>query len=47
MADNEIAALLGIRPLTVSKHVSNVLGKMNSKSRTEAGTRALREGLLD
>ena len=46
-ADKEIAAVLGIRPLTVSKHVSNVLGKMNSKSRTEAGTRALREGLLD
>ena len=45
--DKEIAAVLGIRPLTVSKHVSNVLGKMNSKSRTEAGTRALREGLLD
>ena len=46
-ADKEIAAELGIRSLTASKHVSNILGKMNSKSRTEAGTRALREGLLD
>lgn len=46
-ADKEIAAVLGIRPLTVSKHVSNILGKMGSHSRTEAGTRALREGLVD
>ena len=46
-ADKEIAAVLGIRTPTVSKHVSNILGKMDSPSRTEAGTRALREGLLD
>ncbi|MCH7579306.1 MAG: PAS domain S-box protein [Chloroflexi bacterium] len=45
-ADKEIAAVLGIRPLTVSKHVSNILGKMDAHSRTEAGTRAVREGLL-
>ena len=44
--DKEIAATLGIRPLTASKHVSNILGKMDSRSRTEAGMRALREGLL-
>lgn len=46
-ADKEIAATLGIRPLTVSKHVSNILGKMDCHSRTEAGMRAIREGLLD
>ena len=45
-ADKEIAVVLGIRPLTVSKHVSNILGKMDAHSRTEAGTRAVREGLL-
>ena len=45
-ADKEIAAKLGISPLTVHKHVSNLLGKMDASSRTEAGTRAVREGLL-
>ena len=47
MADNEIAAVLGIRPLAMSKHVSNFLPKMDSYSRTEPGTSALREGLFD
>ena len=46
-ADKEIARELGISPLTVHKHVANILGKMNAASRTEAGVRALREGLLD
>ncbi|OGO49393.1 MAG: hypothetical protein A2148_06820 [Chloroflexi bacterium RBG_16_68_14] len=46
-ADKQIAAELGISPLTVHKHVSNILAKMNAASRTEAGMRALREGLLD
>ena len=46
-ADKEIAHELGISPLTVHKHVANILGKMNAASRTEAGVRALREGLLD
>ena len=45
-ADKEIAAKLGISPLTVHKHVSNLLAKMDASSRTEAGTRAVREGLL-
>ena len=45
--DKEIAAVLGIRTLTASKHVSRILHKMNVHSRTAAGTRALREGLLD
>ena len=46
-ADKEIARELGISPLTVHKHVANILGKMNAASRTEAGVRALREGLVD
>jgi PAS domain S-box-containing protein len=46
MADKEIAAELGISPLTAQKHVSNILGKMSSVSRTEASVRAVREQLL-
>ena len=46
-ADKEIAAELGISIYTVHRHVSKILHKMESPSRTEAGTRALREGLLD
>ena len=46
-ADKEIAHELGISPLTVHKHVANILGKMSAASRTEAASRALREGLLD
>ncbi|HET9477363.1 MAG TPA: PAS domain S-box protein [Dehalococcoidia bacterium] len=45
-SDKEIAVVLGIRPQTVSKHVANVLKKMSASSRTEAGVRALREGLI-
>jgi PAS domain S-box-containing protein len=46
-ADKEIAAELGISPLTAQKHVSNILSKMDAGSRTEAGVRAVREGLLE
>ena len=46
-ADKEIAAELGISIYTVHRHVSHILAKMDSPSRTEAGTRALREGLLE
>ncbi|MCH8066893.1 MAG: PAS domain S-box protein [Chloroflexi bacterium] len=46
-SDKEIAAELVISPLTVQKHVSNILGKMDAASRTEAATRALRQGLLE
>ena len=46
-SDKEIAVTLGIRPLTVSKHVANVLKKMSAASRTEAGVRAWREGLIE
>ncbi len=46
MSDREIATALGISGTTVQKHVSNILGKMQATSRTEAGVRAFREGLL-
>lgn len=46
-SDKEIATELVISPLTVRKHVSNILGKMDVSSRTEAATRALRQGLLE
>jgi DNA-binding NarL/FixJ family response regulator len=46
-SDKEIATALGISPLTAHKHVANILDKMVAASRTEAGVRALREGLLD
>jgi len=44
--DKEIAATLGISALTASKHVANILTKMQAASRTEAGVRAVREGLI-
>ena len=46
-ADKEIAAELAISPLTVQKHVSNILAKMDAGSRTEAGVRAVREGIVE
>jgi PAS domain S-box-containing protein len=45
--DKEIGALLGISPRTANKHVQNILTKMSASSRTEAGVRAVREGLVD
>jgi DNA-binding CsgD family transcriptional regulator/PAS domain-containing protein len=45
-ADKQIAEALGISTYTVNKHVGNILGKMYASSRTEAGVRALREGLV-
>ncbi|HWC31448.1 MAG TPA: LuxR C-terminal-related transcriptional regulator, partial [Dehalococcoidia bacterium] len=45
-ADKQIAEALGISIYTVNKHVGNILGKMNAVSRTEAGVRAVKEGLL-
>jgi PAS domain S-box-containing protein len=46
-SDKEIANLLGISLGTASKHTGNILAKMEASSRTEAGVRAVREGLLD
>jgi PAS domain S-box-containing protein len=45
-SDKQIATELGISVFTVGKHVSNILGKMGSASRTEASVRALQEGLF-
>ena len=45
-ADKEIAEELTISPRTVHKHVANILSKMDAGSRTEAGVRAVREGLF-
>jgi PAS domain S-box-containing protein len=46
-SDREIATTLGISPLTVSKHVANVLTKMGASSRSQASARAVREALID
>jgi DNA-binding NarL/FixJ family response regulator len=46
-SNKEIGVTLGISPFTASKHVANILRKMGAGSRTEAGVRAVREGLLD
>ena len=46
-SDKEIGLELGISPLTASKHLSNILGKMSVTSRTEASVRAVKEGLMD
>ncbi len=45
--DKEIGTTLGISPLTVSKHVANILAKMGAASRSEASARAVREALLE
>jgi PAS domain S-box-containing protein len=45
-SDREMADKLGISPLTVSKHVANILNKMGASSRSEASARAVREALL-
>jgi DNA-binding NarL/FixJ family response regulator len=46
-SDKQIGITLGISHLTAQKHLSNILGKMNVASRTEASVRAVREGLLE
>ncbi len=46
-SDRDIAAILDISLLTAHKHLANIRKKMGAASRTEAGVRALREGLLD
>ena len=47
MADKEIAFRLGISSRTASKHVENILAKMGAISRTQAGVRAIQEGLVE
>ena len=46
-SDKGIGMELGISPLTAQKHISNILTKMQASCRTEAGVRAVREGLLE
>jgi DNA-binding CsgD family transcriptional regulator len=46
-SDSEVAITLHISVLTAHKHVANILYKMGAASRTAAGTRALREGLVE
>ena len=47
MSNKEIAAELVISERTARTHVSNVLGKLNLTSRTQAALVALREGLVE
>ena len=46
-SDKEMAEKLGISPLTVSKHVANVLTKMGAATRSEASARAVRESIVE
>lgn len=45
--DREIAELLSIGYRTVQTHIGSILTKMGAKVRTEAGVRAVREGIID
>ncbi len=45
--NHEIAGDLCITVKTVEFHVSNILGKLSARSRTEAAVRASRMGLLE
>ena len=42
----QIAEAIFISPRTATTHVSNILAKLGVESRTEAATRAIRDGLL-
>lgn len=46
-ADKEIAVTLGISSQTVNKHVARILHKMAASSRTEAGVRAIKDGIVE
>lgn len=46
-SNREIAAELFISPKTASVHVSNILGKLSTATRTEAAARAHMLGLVD
>ncbi len=46
-SDKEIGSILGITRLTASKHVARILRKLKAGSRTLAGVKAVREGLVE
>ncbi|MCH6556313.1 MAG: response regulator transcription factor [Chloroflexi bacterium] len=46
-SDKQIGLKLDISHFTAQKDTSNILAKKGAGSRTEAASRALREGLLD
>lgn len=45
-SNQQIARALNLSEHTVRFHLRNILGKLHAQSRTEAATRALREGLI-
>ena len=45
-ANRDIAAALNVAPKTVKNHVSNILSKLQSTSRTQAVIHALRRGIV-
>lgn len=44
--DPQISEALNLPESTVKKQISTIAHKMNTRSRTEAGVRAIREGLF-
>ncbi len=46
LSDPEIAAALYISRRTVSTHITHILNKLDTKSRTAAATKALRSGII-
>ena len=46
-SDAEIGTTLGMNVLTANKHVSRILHKLGAASRTQAGVKAVREGLVE
>ena len=47
LSDTQIAESLGITRFTVNKHIGSILIKTNTRSRTGAAVRAIREHLVD
>jgi len=45
-SDKEIAVLLGLSPFTVNKHSSNLVRKLDARSRSQAAAQAVREGII-